>query len=242
MNTENNDQQSTGHVVVVASGGLDSTTLAYWLGANGTARLTLLGVDYGQRHGTELSYLEVTAKALGATYVRLDLSGLATLVSGFALTDARVPVPPGHYSDVSMRATVVANRNLLLLDLAVAHAVSAGADAVAFGAHSGDHTIYPDCRPVFVEAYRRMVTVANEGFISDGFQVLAPFIEMTKAEIVRLGARLGVPFADTWSCYQGGRRHCGRCGTCTERKEAFALAGVFDPTDYDDPSPAVSRK
>ncbi|MEV4091088.1 7-cyano-7-deazaguanine synthase QueC [Streptosporangium saharense] len=228
-----NDRRPAGHVVAIASGGLDSTTLAYWLKADGAAQLTLLGVDYGQRHSVELSYLEATAKTLDATYIRLDLSGAAALLAGSALTDARVPVPPGHYTDVSMRATVVANRNPLLLDLAVAHAVSTGADAVAFGAHAGDHTIYPDCRPVFVEAYRRMITVANEGFIAAGFQVLAPFIAMTKAEIVRLGTLLDVPFANTWSCYQGGRRHCGRCGTCTERKEAFALAKVFDPTGYE---------
>ncbi|MEZ0071682.1 7-cyano-7-deazaguanine synthase QueC [Planotetraspora sp. GP83] len=234
------DERPIGHAVVVASGGLDSTTLAYWLTAKGAAQLTLLGVDYGQRHRVELSYLIGTAKALGAAYVQLDLPGLATLMTGSALTDARVSVPHGHYTDLSMRATVVPDRNALFLDLAVALAATAKADAVAFGAHAGDHPIYPDCRPGFVQAYRQMSAKATEGFVADGFQVVTPFIAMSKAEIVRLGADLGVPFAHTWSCYLGGRRHCGRCGTCVERKEAFSLARVDDPTDYDDPSPVAS--
>jgi 7-cyano-7-deazaguanine synthase len=223
-----------GHAVVVASGGVDSTTLVYRLKAEGR-QLTLLGVDYGQRHRIELEHVRRTAEAVGARYLRLGLSGLGGLLAGSALTDQAVMVPSGHYSDVSMRATVVPNRNALLLDLAVGLAVADGADAVAFGAHSGDHPIYPDCRPAFVEAYARMVAVANEGFLPVGFQVLAPFLTWTKADIVRHGAELGVPFADTWSCYRGGERHCGRCGTCTERREAFAVAGVPDPTDYDFP-------
>ncbi|WP_084965853.1 7-cyano-7-deazaguanine synthase QueC [Thermoactinospora rubra] len=234
-----NDQHPIGHAVVVASGGLDSTTLAYLLRADGATRITLLGVDYGQRHRVELARLERIADELGADHIRLDLPGLAALMTGSALTDARVPVPSGYYTDASMWATVVPNRNALLLDLAVALAVSVNANTVAFGAHAGDHPIYPDCRPEFVEAYRRMAALATKGFTVDGFQIVTPFVGMTKVEIVRLGAELGVPFAATWSCYRGGRRHCGRCGTCTERKEAFALAGVADPTDYEDPAPVT---
>ncbi|WP_329243034.1 7-cyano-7-deazaguanine synthase QueC [Actinoallomurus sp. NBC_01490] len=225
------DKPQSAHAVVVASGGVDSTTLAYRLKAEGR-QLTLLGVDYGQRHRTELAYLRRTAGALGARYVQLDLSGLGGLLAGSALTDRGIAVPFGYYTDVSMQATVVPNRNALLLDLAVGLAVSAKADAVTFGAHAGDHPIYPDCRPAFVEAYARMVALANEGFLAEGFEVLAPFLTWTKADIVRHGAELGVPFTDTWSCYRGGSRHCGRCGTCAERREAFDLAGVADPTDY----------
>jgi len=221
-------------VVVVASGGVDSTTLAYRLRHEGR-RLTLLGLDYGQRHRVELSYLRRTAAVLGARYLQLKLPGLGELLTGSALTDQQVAVPSGHYTDVSMRATVVPNRNAVLLDLAVSVAVSLKANAVAFGAHAGDHPIYPDCRPAFLEAYSRMVAVANEGFLPEGFEILAPFLTWTKADIVRLGAQLGVPFSDTWSCYRGGSVHCGQCGTCTERREAFALAGVADPTDYQDP-------
>ncbi|MDF5759029.1 7-cyano-7-deazaguanine synthase QueC [Spongiactinospora sp. TRM90649] len=228
-------ERQADHAIVVASGGLDSTTLAYWLRSTGAGRLTLLGIDYAQRHRVELARLPALARALDATHVRLDLRDLGLLLAGSALTDHQVTVPAGHYTDDSMRATVVPNRNALLLDIAVALAVSSRADTVAFGAHAGDHPIYPDCRPPFLISYRRMTALANEGLTVHGFQVVAPFMEMTKAEIVRLGADLDVPFADTWSCYQGGPRHCGRCGTCTERKEAFRLARVPDPTDYESP-------
>jgi 7-cyano-7-deazaguanine synthase len=217
--------------VTIISGGLDSTVLAYLLHRNGAA-LTLLSFDYGQRHRTELTYARRTAEVLHAEHHLVDLTGLVTLLTGSALTDTKVDVPDGHYSDAAMRATVVPNRNAIMLDVAVARAVSAGADAVAFGAHAGDHPIYPDCRPEFLRAYQQMASAANEGFAHPRFRVLAPFIDVAKSDIAALGAHLGVPFADTWSCYKGGPAHCGRCGTCVERREAFAVAGVADPTEY----------
>jgi 7-cyano-7-deazaguanine synthase len=127
----------------------------------------------------------------------------------------------------------VPNRNALMLDVAVAVAVTAGCDAVAFGAHGGDHPVYPDCRPEFVDAFTASARLANDGFLPGRFQVLAPFLQMTKADIVRLGASYGVAFEHTWSCYRGGDQHCGRCGTCTERREAFTVAGIADPTCYE---------
>jgi 7-cyano-7-deazaguanine synthase len=218
------------HVVLILSGGLDSTVLAYKLHTAGS-RLTMLSFDYGQRHGRELDYARRTATRLGLHRV-VDLSAVSGLLSGSSLTDDAVAVPDGHYTDASMRATVVPNRNATMLDVAVAHAVAVMADAVAFGAHAGDHPIYPDCRPAFLDAYRRMVLLANEGFLVDRFTVLAPFLGLSKADIVTVGAELNVPFEDTWSCYKGGPTHCGACGTCVERREAFALAGVADPTEY----------
>jgi 7-cyano-7-deazaguanine synthase len=128
-----------------------------------------------------------------------------------------------------MRVTVVPNRNMILLAVAIGHAIASGADAVAYGAHAGDHAVYPDCRPAFAEA---MAEAAGLCHYDPGVTLLRPFIDRTKADIVRLGAALGVPFALTWSCYEGGVRHCGRCGTCVERREAFTLAGVPDPTEY----------
>jgi 7-cyano-7-deazaguanine synthase len=219
------------HVVVVFSGGLDSTTLAYWLASQG-ARLTLLSVDYGQRHGKELESARRTAATLGATHHMADLRAAGRLLGGSALTSHEVTVPDGHYTDASMRATVVPNRNALLLDLATGLAITAGAGAVAYGAHGGDHAVYPDCRPEFVAAYQQMTRIANAGFLPAGFTVLAPFAAMTKADIASLAAQLGVPAGQTWSCYRGGDLHCGTCGTCTERREAFALAGLDDPTSY----------
>lgn len=225
-------------MVLVFSGGLDSTVLAYWYRRSG-AHLRLLSVDYGQRHRTELRYAAATAEALGAEHRIADLSGVRPLLGGSSLTDRGVGVPDGHYTDASMRTTVVPNRNALMLDVAVAHAVAVEANVVAFGAHTGDHAIYPDCRPAFLEAYGAMVAVANEGFLSDRFRVRAPFLALSKADIVAVGAGIGVPFADTWSCYRGGARHCGSCGTCVERREAFAVAGVADPTAYDLTAPRV---
>lgn len=195
-------------------------------------RLSLVSFDYGQRHRTELDAARAVAAVLGAPHEVIDLRSVGALLTGSALTDNCVEVPRGHYTDASMRCTVVPNRNAIMLDIATGIAVTQGADAVAFGAHGGDHTIYPDCRPEFVRTFTAMVRVANAGFISSGFRVVAPFLSLTKSEIVRIGAGLGVPFELTWSCYEGRTVHCGRCGTCVERREAFTLAEIDDPTSY----------
>lgn len=218
-------------VVAVVSGGLDSAVLAHHLRADGW-ELRLLSFDYGQRHAVELEHAGSLAASLSAPHDVVDLRSAGALLSGSALTDPDVEVPDGHYTDESMRSTVVANRNAIFAMVAVGVAVADGAAAVGLGIHAGDHFIYPDCRPPFVAAAEHLARVANEGFVPEGFAVLAPFIAWTKADIVRRGAELGVPFAATWSCYKGGAVHCGTCGTCVERREAFALAGVADPTAY----------
>lgn len=217
--------------VAVVSGGLDSAVLAHHLRSEGWD-VRLLSFDYGQRHVREVEHARRLAAALDAAHDVVDLRSAGALLSGSALTDAAVDVPDGHYTDESMKATVVANRNAIFVQVAVGVAVAEGAAAVAVGIHAGDHPIYPDCRPAFVEAAERLALVANEGFVADGFRVLAPFLRWSKADIVRRGADLDVPFADTWSCYRGADRHCGTCGTCVERREAFADAGVADPTEY----------
>lgn len=221
-----------GTCVAVVSGGMDSAVLAHHLRAEGWG-LHLLSFDYGQRHAKELDHARKLAASFGTPHAVVDLRSTGALLAGSALTDEAVDVPEGHYTDASMRATVVANRNAIFVQIAVGVAVAEGADAVAVGIHAGDHPIYPDCRPAFVEAAEQLALVANEGFIADGFRLLAPFLHRTKADIVTLGTELGVPFAETWSCYAGGDRHCGRCGTCVERREAFELAGVPDPTAYE---------
>jgi 7-cyano-7-deazaguanine synthase len=218
-------------VVVIVSGGLDSTVLAYWF-ATRDSELRLLSFDYGQRHRIELEHAAEIAGLLHCPHEIVDLSAIGRLLTGSALTDADVAVPDGHYTDESMRATVVPNRNAIMLDIAVAVAIAHGADAVAFGAHAGDHAIYPDCRPEFVDSFARSARIANEGLLADGFTVLAPFLGYTKTQIVRIGEALAVPFERTWSCYRGEAVHCGTCGTCTERREAFAQAGIADPTVY----------
>lgn len=218
-------------VVTTLSGGLDSVTLAYALTQDG-ADLVALSFDYGQRHAKEIDFAARCADRLGADHHVVDLRSVGTLLTGSALTDRSVDVPEGHYTDVSMAATVVPNRNAIMLSVAVGVAVARGADAVATAVHAGDHAVYPDCRPAFIDAAEREAQIANEGFIKDSFRFLAPYVDVTKGEIVRRGAALDVPFAQTWSCYLGGARHCGRCGTCVERREAFEVAGVADPTEY----------
>jgi 7-cyano-7-deazaguanine synthase len=218
-------------VVTTLSGGLDSVTLAHALAADGFD-LIALSFHYGQRHAKELDRAARCADRLGAEHHVVDLRSVGALLTGSALTDAAVEVPEGHYTDASMAATVVPNRNAIMLSVAVGVAVARGAEAVATAVHAGDHTVYPDCRPEFIEAIEHEARVANEGFIADAFRVLAPFLHVAKDEIVRRGAALGVPFEETWSCYLGEELHCGRCGTCVERREAFELAGVSDPTPY----------
>lgn len=216
-------------VLAIVSGGLDSTVLAYTLSRGGD--LALLSFNYGQRHSRELDYAQHTAQKLGARWDMIDLTGVGNLLEGNALSDNGVAIPEGHYADASMRLTVVPNRNAIMLSCAVAVAATRGYDAVAFGVHGGDHFIYPDCRPDFLKAFQVMIDRALGEWWK--VRVLAPFINKTKADIVTIGAQVGVPFADTWSCYKGGAIHCGKCGTCVERREAFAVAGVADPTQYE---------
>lgn len=216
--------------IAIISGGMDSVTLAYALKVGGYD-LHLLSFDYGQRHAKELDCAKRCAEVLGARWSLIDLSSVAPLLRGSALTDA-IPVPDGHYAAENMRVTVVPNRNAVMLAIAYAAAVSEQADIVATGVHSGDHFIYPDCRPEFAQAFEAMERLATRGHAAPGLRLYTPFVAMTKADIVRQGAALGVDFAATWSCYKGGAVHCGTCGTCVERKEAFELAGVNDPTIY----------
>jgi 7-cyano-7-deazaguanine synthase len=153
------------------------------------------------------------------------------MLGGSALTDD-IAVPDGHYAEESMKITVVPNRNAIMLAIAYGLAVAQGADTVAAAVHGGDHFIYPDCRPAFIEAFQTMENYALDGQPPIGLYV--PFVMLAKADIVAIGEKLAVPFAETWSCYKGGTMHCGRCGTCVERLEAFQLALVPDPTDYAD--------
>lgn len=219
------------HVVAIVSGGLDSVTLAYDLHDEGH-KLTLLSFNYGQRHKKELKYAATCAQRLGATWNLIDLSGLTHLIGGSSLTSSDVEVPDGHYAEESMRITVVPNRNAIMLAIAFGIAQAAGADAVAFAVHGGDHFIYPDCRPDFAQAFNDMEHLAMEGMAD--VELLAPYINKDKAYIAGRAYELGLPIKETWSCYKGGAVHCGVCGTCTERREAFELAGVKDPTIYAD--------
>lgn len=217
--------------IAVVSGGLDSVTLAHLLQSEGHD-LHLVSFDYGQRHVKELEYSRHCAARLGATQDVVDLQALGKVLGGSALTDESIPVPHGHYAAPSMAITIVPNRNAILLSFAYGIAVARDAQLVATAVHAGDHFIYPDCRPAFIESFAAMQRVAVEGCGDPSLKLYAPFVQIGKTEIVKLGARLGVPFEETWSCYEGGVIHCGRCGTCVERRESFTLAGIDDPTEY----------
>jgi 7-cyano-7-deazaguanine synthase len=216
--------------IVICSGGLDSVSLAHKIAAEQTL-IGLLSFDYGQRHRKELDYAAVCAKRLGVPHQIIDIRPIGSHLTGSALTD-NIDVPDGHYAEETMKATVVPNRNAIMLAIAFGLAAAQKADAVAVAVHGGDHFIYPDCRPGFIDAFQIMQDAALDGYASVKLQ--APYVNATKADIVTDGAKHGTPFAETWSCYKGGARHCGRCGTCVERREAFHLAGVADPTDYED--------
>ena len=222
------------NLILTYSGGMDSTVLLHHMIAAGNS-VRALSVDYGQRHGRELQSAAQICAALGVEHRIADLRTLGGIIGGSSLTSADVPVPDGHYAEETMKATVVPNRNMILLAVAAGWAMSVKADAVAFAAHSGDHAIYPDCRPEFADAVGHAIKLADWHSVD----LIRPFIQLTKADIVRRGTELKVPFAQTWSCYKGGEHHCGCCGTCIERREAFYLAGVSDPTSYSTNAPAT---
>jgi len=216
--------------IVICSGGLDSVTLAHKVAVENEL-IGLVSFDYGQRHRKELDFARECADRLGTEHKLIDIAHIGAMLGGSALTDS-IAVPDGHYAEDTMKITVVPNRNAIMLAIAFGIASAEGADAVAAAVHGGDHFIYPDCRPAFIEAFQTMQNHALAGHAD--IQLYTPFVMLSKADIVSIGQDLAVPFELTWSCYKGGARHCGRCGTCVERLEAFHLAGVSDPSRYAD--------
>ncbi len=214
--------------LVLLSGGVDSTTALYWA-CREHEPLAALSFRYGSNHEErELACAEFQARALGIPHCVVDISPLAAHLSS-ALLSGAAAIPSGDYGEENMRATVVPFRNGIFLSVAAGIAESRGAKGVVIAAHAGDHAIYPDCREPFMRAMEQAMKQGSY----EGVQLLRPFIAMSKIQIVKLGAQLNVDFSRTYSCYCGGEKHCGRCGTCRERREAFAIAGVTDPTVYE---------
>jgi len=227
--------------IVVCSGGMDFVVLAHKIAAENTL-LELVSFDYGQRHKKELAFAAECARRLDVQHKIIDITAIGAELSGSALTDD-IGVPDGHYAEETMKITIVPNRNAIMLTIAYGVAAARRADAVATAVHGGDHFIYPDCRPGFISAFETMQRHALNGYAD--IRLLAPFVQISKSEIARIGAAIGVPFEKTWSCYKGLEVHCGCCGTCVERREAFHLAGVDDPTPYADDGfwkEAIKRK
>jgi len=214
-------------VVVLVSGGMDSVVALYGAAAEHEV-VCVLSFDYGSKHNArEIPFARDHAAAMSLRHEVVRLDFMEPLFCSGLLRGGG-EIPEGHYEEQTMRTTVVPFRNGIMLAVAAGLAESLEADGLVIAAHSGDHAIYPDCREEFMTAMGEAIRQGSYASLA----LLRPFIGDRKEDIVRRGVELGVDFGRTWSCYKGGEVHCGRCGTCVERREAFVLAGVDDPTDY----------
>lgn len=213
--------------VIILSGGMDSVTLLH----SEKDRIALaVSFDYGSNHNArEIECAAWQCRRLEIPHIVIPLKFMGEYFESSLLSGAD-KIPEGHYSESNMKSTVVPFRNGIMLSVACGLAESRGLRHVMMANHSGDHTIYPDCRPEFVRAMSDAMRCGT----FDGVTLDAAFTDMTKGDIAALGGRLGVDYSHTYSCYKGGERHCGKCGTCVERKEAFVMAGIEDPTQYED--------
>lgn len=210
--------------IVVLSGGMDSAVLLFHMLATGV-EVEAISINYAQRHIRELESARWLCDYAGVKHDVIDLSQLAGYLTGSSQSDPSIPVPHGRYDEPSMKQTVVPNRNMVLLSVAGAIAIARKADWLVYGAHAGDHTIYPDCRPEFI----KVMTKAFELCDWHQLKLFAPFSTLDKGQICKRGHDLGVPFELTWTCYEGNKTPCGQCGACIERAEAFEFAGIPDP-------------
>ena len=214
-------------VVVLVSGGMDSVTALYQA-AKEHGVVAGISFDYGSKHNDrEIPCAEWHCRNLDVEHKTVPLGFMDELFESNLLKSGGA-IPDGHYEEETMKQTVVPFRNGIMLAIAAGFAESVGAAGLVIAAHSGDHAIYPDCREGFM---RPMAEAISAGTYAD-IEVLRPFIDMRKEDIAARGAELGVDFSQTWSCYKGGEIHCGTCGTCVERKEAFEVARITDPTEY----------
>lgn len=213
--------------VIIYSGGMDSFTLLHEL-VQQNWDVHALSFNYNQRHSKELGYAMQTCFDLKIEHKMIDVTSISQLLQGSSLT-SDINVPEGHYEEESMKATVVPNRNMIMLSMAIAYAVSIKADAVYIGAHAGDHAIYPDCRPEFIMGMQHIAQLANYHPVN----ILAPYIHMTKGQIALIGRDLGLDYGKAWTCYKGLDEACGKCGACQERMEAMSFAGIKDPMEYE---------
>jgi 7-cyano-7-deazaguanine synthase len=213
--------------VIIVSGGMDSITMLY--DYKDTIALAI-SFDYGSNHNArEIPFAELHCKRLGIPHITIPLNFMHQYFKSSLLEGADA-IPEGNYDDANMKSTVVPFRNGIMLSIAVGMAESRGLRNVMMANHGGDHTIYPDCRPDFVAAFN----AAAQAGTYVNVHLITPYTNITKADIARKGKTLGIDYSDTWSCYKGGAKHCGKCGTCTERREALAEAGIEDTTEYEE--------
>ncbi|MBD3350607.1 MAG: 7-cyano-7-deazaguanine synthase QueC [Candidatus Lokiarchaeota archaeon] len=228
--TKNDDKKSQTNEksVLILSGGMDSTTLLYKLVSEGK-KIFALSFNYGQKHKKELKFARYNCKKLNVPHKIIDLSGLKEQgLFGKSSLTSEIDIPEGHYEEPTMKSTVVPNRNMIMLSIAISYAISIGAKTIYYGAHAGDHAVYPDCRPEFVEKMQKVAESCHYYPIS----INAPFLHIDKGDIVAQGLKLNVDYSKTWTCYKGQEKACGKCGSCVERLEAFEKNGISDPLQY----------
>lgn len=217
--------------MAIVSGGVDSTTLLWFLSSSGHKISEILTFNYGQRHLKEIENAIKIAK-LFEEHIKykvehqiVDISNIGNLISTGALTGDET-IPHDTYDSENQRVTIVPNRNAILLNIAAGRAVAIKSNYIAYAAHNSDYSVYPDCRPEFIEQMDKAIHLGN---LWTPVNILAPFVDMTKIDVVKVGLKLGVPYKETWSCYEGDNRPCLQCGTCVERTEAFQENGIPDP-------------
>ena len=221
-----NLKKSKNKTICILSGGLDSTTLLYQL-VKTRKDVKAISFYYGQRHKIELANAQRTCKKLGIDHKIINITCLKELINNSALT-GNIEVPEGHYESENMKLTVVPNRNMIFASIAIAWAVNIGFDEIALGIHSGDHAIYPDCRPKFISELRAIAKSSNEKSI----KVYTPFLHKDKVGILREGLKIGVDYLLTRTCYNNEEKACGKCGSCYERLASFAALKIKDPIQY----------
>ena len=213
--------------IIIFSGGLDSTTLLYYL-LNKEYELEAISYDYGQKHKKELDCAKEICKDLNIKHNIIDISFIGKHINS-SLTQDDQEIPEGHYESENMESTVVYHRNLMMMTIANAIGLSRGILDIAYAAHAGDHIIYPDCRPMFADSAEITLKISSDKKIN----IIRPFINIDKTDILRIGLNLNVPYEKTWSCYKGNKLSCGKCGTCIERLEAFKKCNIKDPIEYE---------
>lgn len=212
--------------VIIISGGMDSITMLY-----DKKESIALGIsfDYGSNHNSrEIPFAKLHCKRLGIKHITINLEFVHQYFKS-SLLDGAEAIPEGNYNDENMKSTVVPFRNGIMLSIAAGIAESNNLKNVLIANHAGDHTIYPDCRPEFINS----IDKATQAGTFAKVKVLAPYTNITKTDIAKIVKKLGIDYTETWSCYKGGEKHCGKCGTCVERKEALAGAGIDDTTEYE---------
>ncbi|WP_221798989.1 7-cyano-7-deazaguanine synthase QueC [Oceanobacter mangrovi] len=214
--------------VVIYSGGMDSFTILHKAHKEGY-ELYPLTFDYGQKHSKEIRFASSVCEELKLPHRIIDITAINQLLQSSSLTSS-IDIPEGHYEDENMKSTMVPNRNMILLSLAIGYAVDIGASKVFYGAHSGDHAIYPDCRPEFVHAMNDVAKIANYQAV----EIVTPYLTSDKIGILKDGLAMGLDYGKSWTCYNGREKACGKCGSCVERLEAFELNGTTDPLAYED--------